>query len=165
MVFCSIEWNRRYPIDTTRPLLGQRPCLVLWESAHDGKMNTRDFDLTTRMKRVNGMLRKFVAIKPMYLTRDLIIRSCSRLAFHVITADNGTPWQAISGFTTGRCMKVFDSWNGQHPDETCCKPSNHFVQVCFKDVPAHSLLLTLMPIKKPLVQFGTMTWSSWKSHL
>ncbi len=71
------------------------------ESVDDGKMNTRDFDLYYKKDEAGewSSLRKFVAMKPMCRQYTRPSNQGSRLASPCITADNGTPWQAIPDLT------------------------------------------------------------------
>ena len=71
-------------------------------------MNTRDFDLYYKDEAGEWKLAKEVrGNKAMYLTLHLIIRSRLKtgvsMSLQQITAPHGKP----SGFTTGRCMKVW----------------------------------------------------------
>ena len=113
----SDKWSSAQLSGTVDIRLTQPRTIVRWvmdhagaggESVDDGKMNTRDFDLYYKDEAGDGnSLRKFVAIKPMCLTLHLIIRSRLKtgvsMSLQQITAPHGKP----SGFTTGRCMKVW----------------------------------------------------------
>ncbi len=75
------------------------------KSVDDGKMNTRDFDLYLGMKRVNGSAKEVrnKAMCPTLHSTVIRLKTGVSMSLRQVTAPHGKP----SGFTTGRCMKVW----------------------------------------------------------
>ena len=110
MVLCSLS-------GTVDIRLTQPRTIVRWvmdhagaggESVDDGKMNTRDFDLYYKDEAGEWKLAKEVRGNKAHvsdITLDHPIKA-QDWRLHVITADTA-PHGKPSGFTIGRCMKVW----------------------------------------------------------
>ena len=102
----SDKWSSAQLSGTVDIRLTQPRTIVRWvmdhagaggESVDDGKMNTRDFDLYYKDEAGEWKLAKEVRGNKAHvsdITLDHPIKA-QDWRLHVITADNGTPWQAI----------------------------------------------------------------------
>ena len=164
----SDKWSSAQLSGTVDIRLTQPRNIVRWvmdhagaggESVDDGKMNTRDFDLYYKDEAGEWKLAKEVRGNKAHvsdITLDHPIKA-QEWRLHVITADNGTPWQAIRIYN----WKMYESLDTETvnipmKDAAAQNLGNHFVQVGFKDVPANTTL-TLYADKEATSPIATMT--------
>lgn len=164
----SDKWSSAQLSGTVDIRLTQPRTIVRWvmdhagaggESVDDGKMNTRDFDLYYKDEAGEWKLAKEVRGNKAHvsdITLDHPIKA-QDWRLHVITADNGTPWQAIRIYNW-KMYESLDTETVNIPMKHAAAQNlgNHFVQVGFKDVPAHTTL-TLYADKEATSPIATMT--------
>ena len=164
----SDKWSSAQLSGTVDIRLTQPRTIVRWvmdhagaggESVDDGKMNTRDFDLYYKDEAGEWKLAKEVRGNKAHvsdITLDHPIKA-QEWRLHVITADNGTPWQAIRIYNW-KMYESLDTETVNIPVKHAAAQNlgNHFVQVGFKDVPANTTL-TLYDDKEATSPIATMT--------
>ncbi|KXT77893.1 endo-beta-N-acetylglucosaminidase [Streptococcus sp. DD13] len=144
----SDKWSSAQLSGTVDIRLTQPRTIVRWamdhagaggESVDDGKMNTRDFDLYYKDADNQWKLAKAIRGNRAHVTDVTLDKpiTAQEWRLHVITADNGTPWQAIRIYN----WRMYESLD----TETVNVPMKHaavrdlgdgYLQVGFKDVAA-----------------------------